>query len=82
MNADIHDLDYIRLHTISTKYLVDELLQREGVEHCRVNPYHPYEIAVVDDLKANKDHAGAGWSHGPMFTGQETGPAIIIVVID
>jgi len=63
--------------------LVDELLQREGVVYCRVKPHHPYEVAVIDDLKASDEYRYAdAYRHGGMHSGTETGPAIIIVVTD
>jgi len=73
----------IELSKVPTKDLVDELLQREGVAHCRVKPYHPYEVAVVDDLKASDEHRYTeAYRRGGMHSGKETGPAIIIVVTD
>ena len=68
---------------VSTKDLVEELIQREAVQHCRVKPYHSYEVAVVDDQEACDAGRYKG-SHrqGGMHSGTETGPAVIIVVTD
>lgn len=45
----------------STHDLVDELVKREGVDHCVVQPHHPYEVAVIEDLEAleRKDYQAA-----------------------
>lgn len=51
-----------------TKELIEELKRREGVKVIDVKPYHPYYISVDEDFEDVEV--------------DETGPAIVLVVID
>jgi hypothetical protein len=72
------------LTNVATNELVEELIRREAVDHVRVKPHHPYEVAVIDDLGAlnEKRYRDAYAAGKPMHDGGAEGPCIIIVVED
>lgn len=67
------------LKDYSTCELIAELGLREGVANLQVKPYQPYEIKINNP---DKDNEPKGCELTKKFLSKETGPVMLIAVID